>query len=211
MKKAKGTKITSKAVTKGLAIGFLSYGLLIGFIYCIFIAILYSYYQAASITQAKPLLFSFFVATLIGIGIVILNYGVCKLSSIDVLKKAKLSNHLIKKSSSSMGTFFLSMMVIVVLFLNYSLLMTIITEKNALMYTKLELSTSDFSDTTAQAIFEKEVASYELDKKATLIRTLVIEFAFIVSYITLMPYQEKMLLKYNGTFDDVPDVSTDIV
>ena len=75
MKKAKGIKITSKAVTKGLAIGFLSYGLLIGFIYCIFIAILYSYYQAASITQAKPLLFSFFVATLIGIGIVILNYG----------------------------------------------------------------------------------------------------------------------------------------
>ena len=41
MKKAKGTKVTSKAVTKGLAIGFLSYGLLIGFIYCIFIAILY--------------------------------------------------------------------------------------------------------------------------------------------------------------------------
>ena len=33
MKKAKGTKVTSKAVTKGLAIGFLSYGLLIGFIY----------------------------------------------------------------------------------------------------------------------------------------------------------------------------------
>ena len=170
-----------------------------------------SSYQAASITQAKPLLFSFFVATLIGVGIVILNYGVCKLSSIDVLKKAKLSNHLIKKSSSSMGTFFLSMMVIVVLFLNYSLLMTIITEKNALMYTKLELSTSDFSDTTAQALFEKEVASYELDKKATIIRTLVIEFAFIVSYITLMPYQEKMLLKYNGTFEDVPDASTDIV
>jgi hypothetical protein len=211
MKKAKGTKVTSKAVTKGLAIGFLSYGLLIGFIYCIFIAILYSYYQAASITQANPLLFSFFIATLIGVGIVILNYGVCKLSSIDVLKKAKLSNHLIKKSSSSMGTFFLSLMVIVVLFLNYSLLMTIITEKNALMYTKLELSTSDFSDTTAQAIFEKEVASYELDKKATIIRTLVIEFAFIVSYITLMPYQEKMLLKYNGTFEDVPDASTDIV
>ena len=110
-----------------------------------------------------------------------------------------------------MGTFFLSLMVIVVLFLNYSLLMTIITEKNALMYTKLELSTSDFSDITAQAIFEKEVASYELDKKATIIRTLVIEFAFIVSYVTLMPYQEKMLLKYNGTFEDVPDASTDIV
>ena len=211
MKKAKGTKISSKAVTKGLAIGFLSYGLLISFIYCVFIAILYSYYQSASITQANPLLFSFFIALLIGAGIVILNYGVCKLSSIDVLKKAKLSNHIIKKSSSSMGTFFLSMMVIVVLFLNYSLLMTIITEKNALMYTKLELSTSDCSDTTAEAIFQKEVASYELGKKATIIRTLVIEFSFIISYITLMPYQEKMLQKYNGTFDDVLDVSTDIV
>ena len=129
MEKSKKNKITSKRVTKGLIIGFLSYGLLVGFIYCIFIALLYTYYQTNNFNQTNPILLSVCISLLIAMGIVVLNYGICKLSTMDVLKKAKLSNDLMKKSSSSMGTFFICLMIVVVLFLNYSLLIKIANNK----------------------------------------------------------------------------------
>lgn len=207
MEKSKKNKITSKRVTKGLIIGFLSYGLLVGFIYCIFIALLYTYYQTNNFNQANPILLSVCISLLIAMGIVVLNYGICKLSTMDVLKKAKLSNDLMKKSSSSMGTFFICLMIVVVLFLNYSLLIKIANERNSLMLSRNEIFTSEFSDKTAQSIFDKELSQFELTKKCTIIRTLILEFAFIFSFISLMPYQKRILNKYNGTFDTSVDAT----
>ena len=207
MEKSKKNKITSKRVTKGLIIGFLSYGLLVGFIYCIFIALLYTYYQTNNFNQANPILLSVCISLLIAMGIVVLNYGICKLSTMDVLKKAKLSNDLMKKSSSSMGTFFICLMIVVVLFLNYSLLIKIANERNSLMLSRNEIFTSEFSDKTAQSIFDKELSQFELTKKCTIIRTLILEFAFIFSFISLMPYQKRILNKYNGTFDTSIDAT----
>ena len=201
MEKLKKGTVTSKMVTKGLIIGFLSYGLMVGFIYCVFIAILYSYYQTNLVSNNNPILLSVCTSLLISIGIVFLNYGICKLSTMDILKKAKLSRTLIKKSSSSMGTFFICLMIFIVLFLNYSLLVRIINDKNALMLTRNELTTSEFSASTAQSIFDKEVSKYEISKKCSIIRTLILEFGFIFSYISLMPYHKKILDKYNGTFE----------
>lgn len=207
MEKSKKNKITSKRVTKGLIIGFLSYGLLVGFIYCIFIALLYTYYQANNFNQSNPVLLSICISLLIAMGIVVLNYGICKLSTMDVLKKAKLSNDLMKKSSSSMGTFFICLMIVVVLFLNYSLLIKIANERNSLMLSRNEIFSSEFSDKTAQSIFDKELSQFELTKKCTIIRTLILEFAFIFSFISLMPYQKRILNKYNGTFDTSIDAT----
>ena len=207
MEKSKKNKITSKRVTKGLIIGFLSYGLLVGFIYCIFIALLYTYYQTNNFNQTNPILLSVCISLLIAMGIVVLNYGICKLSTMDVLKKAKLSNDLMKKSSSSMGTFFICLMIVVVLFLNYSLLIKIANERNSLMLSRNEIFTSEFSDKTAQSIFDKELSQFELTKKCTIIRTLILEFAFIFSFISLMPYQKRILNKYNGTFDTSIDAT----
>lgn len=207
MEKSKKNKITSKRVTKGLIIGFLSYGLLVGFIYCIFIALLYTYYQTNNFNQSNPVLLSICISLLIAMGIVVLNYGICKLSTMDVLKKAKLSNDLMKKSSSSMGTFFICLMIVVVLFLNYSLLIKIANERNSLMLSRNEIFSSEFSDKTAQSIFDKELSQFELTKKCTIIRTLILEFAFIFSFISLMPYQKRILNKYNGTFDTSIDAT----
>ncbi len=207
MEKSKKNKITSKRVTKGLIIGFLSYGLLVGFIYCIFIALIYTYYQTNNFNKSNSVLLSVCISLLIAIGIVMLNYGICKLSTMDVLKKAKLSNDLMKKSSSSMGTFFICLMIVVVLFLNYSLLMKIANERNSLMLSRNEIFTSDFSAKTAQSIFDKELSEFELTKKCTIIRTLILEFAFIFSFISLMPYQKRILNKYNGTFDTSIDAT----
>ena len=207
MEKSKKNKITSKRVTKGLIIGFLSYGLLVGFIYCIFIALLYTYYQTNNFNQSNPVLLSICISLLIAMGIVVLNYGICKLSTMDVLKKAKLSNDLMKKSSSSMGTFFICLMIVVVLFLNYSLLIKIANERNSLMLSRNEIFSSEFSDKTAQSIFDKELSQFELTKKCTIIRTLILEFAFIFSFISLMPYQKRILNKYNGTFDTSVDAT----
>lgn len=207
MEKSKKNKITSKRVTKGLIIGFLSYGLLVGFIYCIFIALLYTYYQTNNFNQSNPVLLSICISLLIAMGIVVLNYGICKLSTMDVLKKAKLSNDLMKKSSSSMGTFFICLMIVVVLFLNYSLLIKIANERNSLMLSRNEIFSSEFSDKTAQSIFDKELSQFELTKKCTIIRTLILEFAFIFSFISLMPYQKRILNKYNGTFETSIDAT----
>ena len=212
MEKSKKKNVTYKKVTKGLIVGFLSYGLLVGFIYCVFIAILYSYYQTNLVYQNNQIILTTCVSLLIAIGIILLNYAICKLSTIDVLKKVKLSNNVIKKTSSSMGTFFICLMIVTVLFLNYFLLMTIMNERNALIASKNELNSSEFSTSTAISIFDKELAKFELTKKCLIIRTLIIEFSFIVSFISLMPYQKKVLKKYNGSFDTyIYNADTDTV
>ena len=205
-------RITSQRVTKGLIVGFFSYGLIVGFIYCAFIAFIYSYFQSKTVNQNNPIIVTAFATALISVGIVLLNRGICMLSTMDVLKRAKLSENTLKKSTSSMGTFFLCLMIIIVIFLNYFLLMNVISEKNQLMFSRYQLSSSGFTQTTVESIFEKEVSDYELAKQCMLLRIVILEFAFIISFVSLMPYQKKLLKKYNGTFDaPIQDVSTDSI
>ena len=205
-------RVTSQKVTKGLIVGFFSYGLIVGFIYCAFIAFIYSYFQTKGVSQSNPIIITAFATALVSIGIILLNRGICMLSTMDVLKRAKLSDGTLKKSSASMGTFFLCLMIIIVVFLNYYLLMSVISEKNQLMFSRYQLSSSGFSETRVESIFEKEVSDYEITKKCLLVRTVILEFAFIISFVSLMPYQKKLLKKYNGTFDaPIQDVSADSV
>lgn len=205
-------RITPQRVTKGLIVGFFSYGLLISFIYCVFIAIIYSYFQNIAVNQNNLILITALSTALISIGIIMLNRGICKLSTIDVLKKAKLSDGTIKKASSSMGTFFLCFMVVIVIFLNYFLLMNVIREKNQLMLSRYQLSSSGFTEATIESIYEKESADYTMTKTLLLVRTVILEFGFIFSFISLMPYQKRIIKKYNGTFDaPLNEASTDSV
>lgn len=176
------TKETSyKKLFNLTTVKFLSYTILIGFILML-ITIWVNY--GLSIANINSLLLSIALSLICGIFIFYLLRFICKSSTIESFKKDKLSVENSKIFLKRMNLFFILCATFsVIVCLAYLLVDNYIFVNSSTHFPELaELILEEYQKTFIPKIWN----------------TIIIEISLVISFFSLIPYQEKILEKYNN-------------
>ena len=185
------TKDTSyKTVLKSNIILFLSYGILTGFIF-ILLAIIVKY-------TLHDISNTFLAITLSIIGGILLFYllhFVCRSSTLESFKKVKLSEENSTFFLRRMNLFFMICVLLSVLICIGYLFMNNLMFLNAISqaYEKYGFISSEFTNQVVAKITEE----YQNSLFSKISSTLIFELSLTISFFSLIPYQRKLLSKYN--------------
>ena len=187
-------EITAVTTIKAIITGFVSYGLLTTFIFLLLFSIVYYVLNNYIITNSRELYATLSMIAAILIYCII--HLVCRMSTYDVFKKCKTNPDNYKKISKFLNLFFivviLASIASVLILLNLNLkyrLMTI--DYSTLKYKEV------FSENFVDTLHSQMISSYNTYKLNTITATVIIEIGYTISFLSLIPYQSKIIKKYN--------------
>ena len=171
-------------------ISFLSFGMLTSFIFILITVII-----KLTIHDIYNNFLSITLALICGIITYYLVHFVCRNSSIETFRKYKLNKNDISQFSKEMNLIFILCSLISVVFCISYLVFFNISYANAIQkaYEKYSQISPDF----ANKIVTQINIDYQLRKIGKVIFTIIYELFLVVSFISLIPYQEKLLKKFN--------------
>lgn len=198
MEKTEDKKIIpAKTVVKALITGFVSYGIVIGFLLFTLALVVSTFvYNIPNANQkvlafSLPLLFTFVLYFSI--------HSICRLSTSDLFKKCKTENNEdMQKITSKMNLFFLICVIVLVIISNCLLMLKLSNERKSIDVASQTYSTVFSKDFTSNLTNEM-LADYNEKKNQTLASAIILELSLVVSFISLVPYQKKMILEYNDS------------
>ena len=189
--------IPAKTVVKALITGFVSYGIVIGFLlFTIALVVNTFVYNIPNANQkvlafSLPLLFAFILYFSI--------HSICRLSTSDLFNKCKTeSNEELTKITSKMNLFFLICVITLVIISNSLLMLKLSNERKSIDIASQTYSTV-FSENFTSNLTNEMLADYNEKKNQTLASAIILELSLVVSFISLIPYQKKMILEYNDS------------
>ncbi len=195
MKKTEEKKvIPAKTVVKGLITGFVSYGIIIVFLFIV-IALVFSAainsipganYKVLSISL--PLLFAFILYFVI--------HSICRISTVDLFKKCKTKSENLSEITQKMNLFFLICIIVSVILANCLLVLKLSNERKSIDVASQTYS-QVFSEGFTSNLTNEMLADYNEAKNQTLVTAVIIQLSLVVSFFSLIPYQKKMILEYN--------------
>ena len=192
----KKKNIDTKVAVKGLITGFVSYGILIIFLFftlTIFIAWLignnmdafYNYNLVRySLTIFGGIILFFFIRL------------ICKLSTIDLLNKCKIKKDDINKISSKMNIFFICFVIFLLIIIVISLLAKFNLQKSEIRLKNAKYH-STLPDEFAETLTNNLIEDYQIQKSHTILQTAILEIGLILGIFSLIPTQKKLIEKYN--------------
>lgn len=191
-------EISSKAAVKAVITGFASYGIIILFIYKI-IAMFINKSILQDFSIDKHLLYVT-LATIYSIVTLVTMHLLCRLSTYDVLKKCTIKKEDVDKVSKTLGKIFITCVFISIILSFVYLYLTLMYES------KIQAQSIILTNLQSQNIYSKEFTNTLVNKitsdfytyRTNLITyTFILELGFCVSLIAIVPFQKKMLEKYN--------------
>lgn len=186
--------IPAKTVVKGLITGFVSYGIIIGFLLLVIALTLFTSISSISGENQKilsitiPLFFAFVLYFAV--------HSICKISTIDLFKKCKTNSENLPEISQKMNLFFLVCIILFVILSNCLLVLKLSNERKSIDVAS-ETYNQVFSDNFTKTLTNEMLADYNETKNQTLVSAIIIELSLVVSFFSLIPYQKKMILEYN--------------
>ncbi len=189
------TKETNfKKTLKSNLILFLSYGILIGFIF-----ILVTIIVKCALHDISNIFLSITLSFMSAIVIFYLLHFVCRTSTIESFKKLKLSEEYCHPFLRKMNLFFVICILLSILgciaylWVHNFIYITAIEQT----YETYEIISPDFANQVVTKIEEE----YESSLLSKLSSTIILELSLVVSFFSLIPYQKRMLEKYNKSTD----------
>lgn len=187
-------EINSKTTIKAIVTGFVSYGIIINFI-CLLIFAVGSYALKSILTSpikglyiTLPLMAAIFIYFIIHI--------ICKLSTYDVFKKCKTNPENYKKITKYLTIFFIICIFLSVIVFLSLLNLNLQYQLKSIDYAVLKYNQIFSADHTAKLEAEM-LDTFNASKENLTISTIILEIGFSISFLSLIPYQRKMILKYN--------------
>lgn len=184
-------RTTYKEVLKNNIISFLSYTISLGFIF-----ILLTFFVKSTLQNTNVLL-SITLSLISGILIFNLMHFIHKSSTLETFKNINLTKSDEKIFTKKMNLFFVIcalisvLTCIAVLAINYFIFFNAIEQT----YEKYAFISYEFADKVANYIREE----YQNSSLNRLSSTIIIELSLVTSFLSLIPYQEKLLAKYKKT------------
>lgn len=187
--------ISKGTAVKGLINGFLSYSLVLGFIFLIISLIILNLFT--NYTNGK--LNSTLRYTLPLISAIIIFFiirWVCDLSTFDLFKKCKIKEDDISKVSSYMNLFY-------ILFIIFSLIIVIftLTSKFDKQKASIELASEEFysihSESFADSLVADMIEDFAIGKINSLIYAIILESGIFLGTLSLVKTQKELIKKYN--------------
>lgn len=186
--------IPAKTVVKGLITGFVSYGIIIGFLLLV-VALIFST-TISNISDANQKVLSISLPLLFAFILYFVIHSICKISTIDLFKKCKTNSENLPEISQKMNLFFLVCIILFVILSNCLLVLKLSNERKSIDIAS-ETYNQVFSDNFTKTLTNEMLADYNETKNQTLVSAIIIELSLVVSFFSLIPYQKKMILEYN--------------
>ena len=186
--------IPAKTVVKGLITGFVSYGIIIGFLLLV-VALIFST-TISNISDANQKVLSISLPLLFAFILYFVIHSICKISTVDLFKKCKTNSENLPEISQKMNLFFLVCIILFVILSNCLLVLKLSNERKSIDVAS-ETYNQVFSDNFTKTLTNEMLADYNETKNQTLVSAIIIELSLVVSFFSLIPYQKKMILEYN--------------
>lgn len=179
-----------KEVLKSNIILFLSYSILIGFIF-----ILLAFIVKCALQDISNTFLSITLSLISGILIFNSLHFVSKSSTLESLKKMTLNEENSNKFTKKMNLFFIICILISIVICIGYLVTDSLMFRAAInqAYEKYEFISPEFADKVVKSIHEEYQNSF-LSKISS---TIIIELSLVISFLSLIPYEKKLLSKYN--------------
>ena len=187
-------EITAKTTIKAIITGFVSYGILVIFICLVLFAIGNYFFEKLSASTSRGLYITLPLIAIIFLYFII--HGICRLSTYDVFKKCKTNPENYKKIVKTLNIFFIICIILsVVLFLSL-LYLNLEFQLKSIQLAELKYK-EVFSEEHIKLLKSEMMDVYNNSKINLTISTVILEIGISISILSLIPYQRKMLLKYN--------------
>lgn len=187
-------EITSRTTVKAIITGFVSYGIIANFI-CLLLLAIGNYFlsnfkgtSTRGLYIVLPIIAIFFVYFLLHL--------ICKLSTYDVFKKCKTNPTNYKKIVKYLNIFFI-VCILLSIFLCLDLLYLNLQFQNKSMEYSLLKYREVFSEDHINLLKEEMQNTYNESKINLITSTVILDIGLSISFLSLIPYQRKMILKYN--------------
>lgn len=187
-------EISARTTVKAIITGFVSYGIIINFLCLLIIAIGNYFLKNVPGSTARGLYITLPLMAVIIIYFII--HIICRLSTYDVFKKCKTNPDNYKNIIKYLNIFF-----IVCIFLSIILFLGLLNlnlqyQAKSIDYAVLKYN-EIFSVEHTNQIKEEMLSTFNSSKENLTTSTIILELGFAISFLSLIPYQRKMILKYN--------------
>ena len=200
MERMERKEISAKTTVKAIITGFVSYGIIAIFI-CLLVFAVGDYCLSQISTNSANGLY----VTLPIIAAIMLYFMIhliCRISTYDVLKKCTVNPDNYKTIIKSLNIFF-----IICIILSIILFLSLLYLNLEYQLKSIELASVQYKEVFTEnhiKILQSEMNSiYEASKSNLTISTVILVIGLSISFLSLIPYQRKMILEYNK-FEKAP-------
>ncbi len=187
-------EINAKTTVKAIITGFVSYGIIVIFICLLVFAIGNYFLSQFSNTTSRGLYITLPIIAIILLYFII--HLVCRISTYDVFKKCKTNPENYKTIVSTLNIFFIICIILsIILFLSL-LYLNLDFQLKSIKLAELQYK-EVFSDEHINLLKHQMYNIYNESKINLTISTIILEIGVSISILSLIPYQRKMILKYN--------------
>lgn len=186
----KPKELNYKDVLKSNIILFLSYSVLIGFIF-----LLVSICIQVTIRDVSRPLLSILLSLIGGILLYHILHFICKSSTLESFKKVHLDNENSHYFMKKMNLFFMICVIFSILVCLGYLLIDNFLYASAInqAYEQYDFISHDLAQRIADTIYNSHQSAF-LSKLSS---SIIIELSLVISFFSLIPYQRNLMLKYN--------------
>lgn len=188
------TEITTRTTVKAIITGYISYGILLGFIAWVIIFAIN--WAAGYIGTTNETLMAVTLSLLEAIFIFFVLRGICKLSIFDVFRKCKTSSENMNKICSRLNLFIIIFIVIYVLASIGILILNLQNEMTSINITSAEYS-EIYSEEFATQLTNEMLEDFYEERTNSIISTVIIELGMVVAAFSIIPFQKKVIEQYN--------------
>ena len=187
--------IIPRTAVKGLINGFISYGILLIFIFLSIVVVVTWFVN----NHMKTIDYNVLKYSLPLIGALLIFFLVratCRLSTFDLFKKCKIEKDDVNKVCSKMNFFYICVVAFSVVTVLLYLMVKVGNEKVQItrdMMSYYSPSISAYAEKKEQELITK----YEEERTDYLIQTIIIEMGLLSGIFSLIPNQKKLIEKYN--------------
>lgn len=194
MERVELKEISAKTTVKAIITGFVSYGIITVFICLLIFAIGNYFLSQFSGTAAQGLYVTLPLIAAIMLYFII--HLICRISTYDVLKKCKVNPDNYKSIVKSLNIFF-----IICIILSIILFLSLLYLNLEYQLKSIELASVQYREVFSEnhiKILQSEMNSiYERSKANLTTSTVILVIGLSISFLSLIPYQRKMILQYN--------------
>jgi hypothetical protein len=187
-------EVNSRTTVKAIITGFVSYGVIAIFI-CLLIFSVGSYFlKQFSVQTARGLYIT--IPLIAAILLYFLIHLICRFSTYDLFKKCKTNPDNYKSIIKKLNIFFIACIVISVALFMGLLDLNLVFQKKSIELAELQYK-EVFSEEHTAMLKDEMTSLYNESKVNLTTSTVILEMGFVISFLSLIPYQRKMILKYN--------------
>lgn len=187
-------EIQTKTTVKAIITGFVCYGIIISFILSVLFTVVNNILNNYSGTSSRGLYITLPLIAVILVYLII--HLICRMSTYDVFKKCRTNPDNYKSIFKFLTVFFVLIIIASICLFLGQLYLNLKYQAMTIEYSTLQYK-EVFSEEFAETLRSKMLSVYDANRVNLITATIILEIGCSLSFLSLIPYQKRMIIKYN--------------